>query len=84
MKAFHYHSEQVRKVKNKTRRNIVNIESNKGTKSFVEYNAKGTITKQNTKPLSAEEIANIKNYRFMPNLFKDVQPRSTGRRTRRR
>ena len=86
MSKFHYHSEQVRKVNNKTRRNIVNIENGKGTKSFIEYSPQGKILKENTKPLTQHEVANIRNYRFMPNLFHNVQPslRSKGRRTRRR
>jgi hypothetical protein len=68
---FNYYSEQVNQNNNKTRRNIVNINNNKGTKRVEEYDTQGELLHEVTKPLTTTQIHKIKNNIFIPGLFKD-------------
>jgi hypothetical protein len=68
---FNYHSEQVNQNENKTRKNIVNIKNNKGTKRVEEYDSAGKLIRKSEKPLSKPQIRKIKKNIFIPGLFKD-------------
>jgi hypothetical protein len=68
---FNYYSEQVNQNNNKTRRNIVNIKNNTGTKRVEEYDTEGKLLHEVTKPLNNTQIHKIKNNVFIPGLFKD-------------
>ena len=76
-KPFFFHSEQVHAVvKNghhKTRRNIVTVKGNKGTKKIEVLDTKhGKKVKKNSKSLTKKEIKNIRKGVFMPKLFRDL------------
>lgn len=73
---FDYHSEQINSKNNKTRRNIVNIANNKGTKRVEEYDSQGKIIHTREKPLNSSEIGKIKNNIFIPGLFKNCCPKT--------
>ena len=84
---FKYHSEQTHMKDGYTRKNIVNIMNNKGTKRVEEYDSgnKKRIHKV-TKKLTKKQIHNIQNSVFIPGLFKDCcrKMRSTTRKNNRR
>ena len=84
--AFNYHSEQVNANPNKTRKNIVNISNNKGTKRVEEYDSTGALIHEVEKPLTKPQIHKIKNNIFIPGLFKDccAKTRSKTRKVNRR
>ena len=72
MDKFVYHSEQVHSTFEngamKTKKNIVNIENGKGTKT-VTMVTNGN-SRSSTKKLSAAEIRKIRKNEFIPKLFK--------------
>lgn len=68
-----YHSEQTHieyvNGKQKERRQIVDINGNKGTKTvIIIHNGK---KQKSTKPLSAKEISCIRKCQFVPGLFNE-------------
>jgi YD repeat-containing protein len=77
---YNYHSEEIvshytannGRSKGNTRRNVVDVHNNAGTKSVNTYDASGKLVHQASKPLNEVEIQNIKSRIFMPGLFKDV------------
>lgn len=75
MDHFSYHSEQVHSVfvkgKGQTRRNIVDIKNNKGSKAVETYAADGKLKARNEKQLTQTELDCIKRNRFVPGLFND-------------
>ena len=83
---FKYHSEQTHMKNGHTRRNIVNIANNKGTKRVEEYDNTNTRIHNTVKKLTKKQIHNIKNSVFIPGLFKDCcrKMRSTTRKNNRR
>jgi hypothetical protein len=82
--AFNYHSEQVHSTNGKTRKNIVNVDNGRGTKSVEQYDSKGKLLQKSKKKLTASQIRNIKNNVFIPGLFKDCMRSKTRRVNRRR
>ena len=72
----HYNQKTNGKPSGQTRRNVVDIKNNTGTKAVNIYDASGKQIQTNSKPLNAEEITNIKANIFIPGLFKDCEGNS--------
>ncbi len=78
---YTFHSEQIAshytskngKPSGQTRRNVVDIQNNTGTKSVNVYDASGKQIQTNSKPLNQEEIQKIRAKIFIPGLFNDCQ-----------
>jgi hypothetical protein len=78
---YTFHSEQIAshytskngKPSGQTRRNVVDIQNNTGTKSVNVYDASGKQIQANSKPLNQEEIQKIRANIFIPGLFNDCQ-----------
>lgn len=78
---YTFHSEQIAshytskngKPSGQTRRNVVDIQNNTGTKSVNIYDASGKQIQTNSKPLNQEEIEKIRANIFIPGLFNDCQ-----------
>jgi hypothetical protein len=78
---YTFHSEQIAshytskngKPSGQTRRNVVDIQNNTGTKSVNVYDASGKQIQTNSKPLNQEEIQKIRANIFIPGLFNDCQ-----------
>jgi hypothetical protein len=86
---FHYNSTQVHAVEKdgveEVRKNTVNIENGKGTKT-VELTKNGQ-TRKVTHKLTASQVKKIQNNQFIPGLFKSchdcLNTRTQSRQTRR-
>lgn len=72
----HYNQKRNGKPSGQTRRNVVDIKNNVGTKSVNVYDASGKQMQTNSKQLNAGEIIKIKANVFIPGLFKDCQGNS--------
>jgi len=83
MNHFQYHFKEVRTSPEGIRKNTVNIVDGKGNKTVKIYNKKGKVMKNKTMKLNKNEISNIQNLKFMPNLF-ETKMRQGNRSTRRR
>lgn len=89
MNHFTYHSEQVHSLyengKGKTRRNIVDIQGEKGMKAVEEYTVDGKRVSRKEKALTPEEMRCISKHQFVPGLFKDcikaLEPASKKRKS---
>jgi hypothetical protein len=71
--SFKYHSEETRSVsvngEGRTRKNIVEVNGNSGTKRVEQWSSNGTKIGESEHELTADEIANIQARKFMPGLF---------------
>jgi hypothetical protein len=86
---FHFESSEVHTTfvngQETTKRQNVNVSNGKGTKTLIVSDNSGT--RKSTKKLSKKELQNIKNRKFMPNLFSDckecLRPAKKTRKNRR-
>ena len=72
----HYNKNSNGKPSGQTRRNVVDIKNNTGTKAVNIYDASGKQIQTNSKPLNQGEIEKIKANIFIPGLFKDCEGNS--------
>jgi hypothetical protein len=82
MESFQYQNKEVKMTPNGSRVNLLNIQNGKGSKSVILYDSAGKVKTNKVKTLKKSEITNIKNKKFMPNLFNDCL-RLSKRKTRR-
>ena len=72
---FHFKSSETHTTivngQQQTKSQNVNVTNGKGTKTLVVSDNSGT--RKSTKKLSKQELKNIKNRKFMPNLFSDCK-----------
>lgn len=86
---FHFNSSETHTVmvngRQETKRQNVNVTNGKGTKTLIVSDNRGT--HKSTKKLNKQELNNIKNRKFMPNLFSDckkcLRPLNKTRKNRR-